>query len=1438
MATVYRAHDPRLARSVALKLLHQRSEEPRLVREAQALARLAHPNVVAVYDVGRFKDRLFVAMELIEGQTLRRWFADAPRTWTEVLEVMVHAGRGLVAAHEAELVHRDFKPDNVIIGRDGRVRVLDFGIAVRSDPLPERSSSMDGAADAAALEAGDADDSADPTLAESSRLTQTGAMIGTPAYMAPEQHSGFAGPECDQFSFCVVFWEGLYGQRPFGGENLAALAYNIAHGILSPPARPVEAPGWLRAVLRRGLAPDPRARHRSMASLLAQIEAARGRRERESGTAIAKGRYRSIHPMRGALSGRASKVLDAASGRVRCLMPVARDEADAALLAQEFVRRAAIRHPNVAGVVDFGLDAGRPYFILDLEDEPEGFVEGAKKRPPALQRALLAECLRGLAHLHALGFGAALSSEGVVISGGHAKLLSLAAVATPLVDAEVAADLAAVGGLAYELLGGRPLTREDLPVIGGASPPAGRTGTRARPELPVIGGASPPAGRTGTRARPELPVIGGASPPAGRTGTPPPRPTSSRAPLSRAEAEPELAEWVERLLSDDAAVRPASAREALLALGRLAGSGTLVADTLETRESRLASAPIVGRATELARLRTALEDAALGKGSAWLIGGESGAGKSRLLEELERLGLAHGFLVLSGQEQPDGGPYRLWRDPLHALAALAELDPLEASVLLPVVPDLPTLAGYAIEPALELEPNSMQARLHDVVAGLMRRQGPLVLLLEDAHWSTSESLKLLAGLAPIAAELPLLILVSHRSEERPELPRLLAAFRRLDLGRLSSGALAELAEGLLGSGSGAAVPSPELLQLIETQTEGNAFFVIEAFRALAEEAGALERIREAPLPESIFGGGMRRVVERRLERAGSGARLALRWAAVLGRTIEPELLLALLPELDLPAWLAECESLAILERRDAVHRFRHDKLREALLDEPTADELRTMHARAGEAIETLYGSAPDRWATLAHHFRAGARPEKERHYALSAGELALASSSDQEAAELLARALELAPAGHPDRARLHASLGHARFFLDDLSGAAAHLFAVGAEVGRAFPKARGELLSCLLRQIAVQAAHRLLPGRFVARSVERRRALLLLADAAARLSNLHIYANDGLAVLCTSLLAVNLAESAGRRHALSLGLLGYAAGTLGLRELAARYFAEMHASEAPGLHSRSYGSGVIAEGSHWLARADFARAGALMQKHRLHCQQIGDRLNESYASYIESFLAYYRGELAEGKRAARFAQNNLDASLRGHAVHFGIAEALITCAMGRLDEAEQILRSYQGRLSGFERLPEANWFGVLAMIEARRGDVGGATAAVEHIAARQVGSVRDATGISIVAGALEAAMLAFERGRESGAELPPLLARLRAAERLARSWARVVPIGRAQVLFYEGRIARLLGRPDDARRAFERCSELSSAMSLELLREHAAAELRPALPAPRAPEDA
>jgi serine/threonine protein kinase len=328
VGVVYAARDPELQRDVAVKLLRSGRTlglgppHERLRAEAQAMAQLAHPNVVSVFDVGTHGDSLFIAMELVDGMSLRQWIDADARTWREVMAMVLQSGRGLVAAHGAGIIHRDFKPANVLVSRDGRPRVVDFGLAssgpvqgrpwqasgddlLETDPGGRRTTDIDATSGgrnrelsvtmdlsrtghgvgAAGRETTDMLSTAqvldltgesllgsiiDGDSTVQTGVTRSGRVAGTPAYMAPELFTGGrADQRTDQFAFAVTVYEGLFGERPFAGTTAVELVDNVVSGRIREAPSRTRVPGWVRDIVVRGLAVDPNARHESVRSMLA-----------------------------------------------------------------------------------------------------------------------------------------------------------------------------------------------------------------------------------------------------------------------------------------------------------------------------------------------------------------------------------------------------------------------------------------------------------------------------------------------------------------------------------------------------------------------------------------------------------------------------------------------------------------------------------------------------------------------------------------------------------------------------------------------------------------------------------------------------------------------------------------------------------------------------------------------------------------------------------------------------------------------------------------------------------------------------------------------------------------------------------------------------------------------------------------------------------------
>jgi serine/threonine protein kinase len=366
MGIVYAARDEELDRKLAIKLLRT-DDSPdgpaRLKREAQALAKLSHPHVVQVYEVGQHERQVYLAMELVQGRTLRSWQL-GDHHWRDVVAMYIAAGRGLAAAHAAGIVHRDFKPDTVLVGADGRPRVLDFGLA-RPDASTGPTTAPQG--EIAAHE-----------------LTEAGTVLGTPAYMPPEQLQGLdVDARCDQFAFCVSLFEALHGQRPFAGRTFAELEAAVARGVtttvdLSRRGIPRE----LHAAIARGLAADPDARHRDMPSLLSALEHATKRRR-------TAGRWIAGFAIAASLSATAIVLWprDETTAPTDSV-PAASDARASILAASDLPAELPTPVPHdPLGVTAHRLDNGLTVFVVPRRDQPMVHVSfavrlGAYDEPP------------------------------------------------------------------------------------------------------------------------------------------------------------------------------------------------------------------------------------------------------------------------------------------------------------------------------------------------------------------------------------------------------------------------------------------------------------------------------------------------------------------------------------------------------------------------------------------------------------------------------------------------------------------------------------------------------------------------------------------------------------------------------------------------------------------------------------------------------------------------------------------------------------------------------------------------------------------------------------------------------------------------------------------------------------------------------------------------
>ncbi|MEM7538278.1 MAG: BREX system ATP-binding domain-containing protein [Chloroflexota bacterium] len=639
------------------------------------------------------------------------------------------------------------------------------------------------------------------------------------------------------------------------------------------------------------------------------------------------------------------RVLKLPAHKQRGTSPQSTDELLLAL-AHEFQTLAGLRHPHIISVLDYGFDEARqPFFTMTYLPESQNILDSAQNMPFERSIELIQQLLQALAYLHRRGvLHRDLKPDNVLVSDGAVRVLDFGlsvsdqtrgsdSAGTPvymapeLFDGQAhsrVADLYAVGVLFYQMLTDEhPFAPFDYAFLDRV--------LDAEPDW------------TGVDVR----------------------------------VQPILA----RLLAKTAAERFASATDVMTALAE-ALNQPIPSETTAIRESYLQAATFVGREEEEAQLLAALTQAQSGKGSARLIGGESGVGKTRLMDELQTQALVSGFFVLRGQAIDDSTmPYGLWHEPLRQLViALTEIENLTASILLPLVPDIAQLIGHPVAPAPELNSNAAQVRLFTTLSRLFQQlDRPILLILEDVHWA-DVSLLPLPYLTRQIENKQLLIFATYRHDERPDLPDLVPEMTYFPLERLSSAAMADLSTAMLGEAGKRA----DIQTLLQEETEGNAFFAVEVVRSLADSAGRLGNITEMVLPKQIITNGIWGIVEKRLNRLPAWARQLLVKAAVAGRALDVALMSTLAIGLGLDIeneWLPLCADAAILEFRNQGWQFSHAKIRDGVLMELDPNEKTALHAEIATTIEHLYPADNAQAGRLALHWQRAGNTDKECHYA-------------------------------------------------------------------------------------------------------------------------------------------------------------------------------------------------------------------------------------------------------------------------------------------------------------------------------------------------------------------------------------------------------------------------------------------------------------------------
>ena len=651
------------------------------------------------------------------------------------------------------------------------------------------------------------------------------------------------------------------------------------------------------------------------------------------------------------------------------------------VMSREFRTLAGLRHPHVISVLDYGFDKqGEPFFTMDLLENPRTILEATKNASVEEKVNYLLQLLEGLTYLHRRGiihrdlkpdnvlisedntvkildFGLAQGgllgtmspADGSMIAGTIAYIAPEIFAETP---ATILSDLYAAGVIAYEIFAGRH--------------PLGSTGNLAAMLNAIL------------YKSPDLNAL-----------------------------EDNIAPIIGMLLSRDPQDRYPNAESVVIALAQVYDF-VKPTESIAVRENVLQSAPFIGRKDEFGQLQQAFQTLIKGElmtGSSWLLAGESGVGKSRLLNELRIQAITRGILVLNGQGMSEGGAvYELWRQPLRLLCLQEPPTIEEASILKPIIPDIEALLDTSVPDAPPaLNPKIAQERLLTTIERLFAESSqPLLLILEDIHWA-SESLNILKRLNPLTMLRPLMIVASYRDDEAPTLHTQLADMIMLKLHRLTRSEIGDLSHAILGSKGG----TEPLVDLLQRETDGNALFIIEVMRALAESAGRLDMVGAHTVPHFIIAGGITQILERRLAQVPLEALPFLHMAAVAGRQLDIDLMHRLLADTQFERHLQQCVDALILEVNDDRWRFVHDKLRETLLNTLSDVERQHLHRQVAQTMETLYSNDAARAPLLLYHWQAAHDLEKSVHYAELSGDQAMLNGANLQAKTYYETALGL-----------------------------------------------------------------------------------------------------------------------------------------------------------------------------------------------------------------------------------------------------------------------------------------------------------------------------------------------------------------------------------------------------------------------------------------------
>lgn len=1066
-------------------------------------------------------------------------------------------------------------------------------------------------------------------------------------------------------------------------------------------------------------------------------------------------------------------------------------DAGALALAHEFRFLASLRHPNIISVLDFGFDAAnRPYFTMDWLPNARDIFEASRGLDAHGKADLFVQVLRALVYLHRRGIvhRDLKPSNILVADDGQVKVLDFgisvysglqhqevhmagtAAYMAPELLGEAAAtpasDLYSVGTMMYEILAGRhPFDTSTIVRL------LTQVAT-SQPDLSAL-----PDMHFGGRL---TPIVG-------------------------------------QLMAKSPAERYPSAAATLTAMSEVIGRPD-VAETAATRESLLQSARFVGRDTELEILKGAWRETLRGNQPRFfLVGGESGVGKSRLMDELRVYAMVTGALVVHGQAvRHAGSSYQLWREIARHLALQDDLSPLDKSVLKAVVPDIERIVGHAVQTAPDLEAQSAQERLQRLVVRLLKRfTRPTLLILEDLQWAGNVSLTLLRRVTEELAQQPLMIVANYRADEAPHLRDLFVQARHMALDRLPRDQIARLTHSMLGDTDSGQMAS--MVDLLHSETSGNAFFVVEALRSLAAQAGGLEKIGGLSLSRDMIRGTLSNLVIGRLRKIPVALNRLLELAAVQGRELDVAVLRALAEnEGDIERLLSSATESNLFAVTESVYQFAHDKIREGVLETISASQVAAMHARIASTIESVHAdNIPEYAVALAYHWRqAGTNKPSEAKYAAMAGRQLVERGSYKDAIPQLTNAIDLfrtVPTTPFAVATLERALGEAYFSDGQTDRARIHLTASVGLLGASFPASGMGVARGLLGEAVKQMAHRFLPQRLFLRTDGAAQRALEASLAYERLSHIIFFDNQTVPLLYASLRSLNLAENAppSAELARAFGTICYSIGLVPVYALA--HFYDRKALEIGGILERQ-GKSV----DPWVweitayfysSKGDFATAVERYTKGAENALEIGFLSRWLECTTLLEMDYFQMGEFEKSAALREVVHEHALKTQNEQAMGWaflGIAEYAL--CLGDLAKAAEYLEKTK-RVTHRIGFTERAWMhGLSARLHTMRGDYAATKeatfAALELLKAVPLpNAYYTMQGYTAVA---EACLSLAEHPELTPADKPALKAATRLAMRRLRGFGRSFPASRAHVHRVEGWHSWQRGNPSAARKHWER----------------------------------